>query len=185
MSVSRDWVSKFVKCDAALDLLPLLLDGIRLDNFVSAPQIVSLDSNECSAVRANVLVVSEAPLLGTGENRQEAATDESKCAENEAHDVRELTRAFADLCDSFLLAFVANEFIWLCLALELNRPELPVKNLVDWVLFAAILIDILPGLFWHVINVHSMWIWVKHGAHRRSFQIYLILSFFGCGSLQL
>ena len=87
MSVSRDWVAQLVKCDAALDLLPLLLDGVRLDNFVSAPQIVSLDSDESSAVRANVLVVSEAPLLGTGENRQEAAADESKCAKNEAHDV--------------------------------------------------------------------------------------------------
>ena len=89
MSVSRDWVAQLVKCDAALDLLPLLLDGVSLDNFVSAPQIVSLDSNDSSAVRANVLVVSEveAPLLGTGENRQEAAADESKCAKNEAHDV--------------------------------------------------------------------------------------------------
>ena len=130
---------------------------------------MSLDSNESSAVRANVLVVSEAPLLGTGENRQEAAADESKCAENEAHDVRELTRGFADLGDSLLLAFVANEFVRFCLALELNRSELPVKNLVDWVLFAAVLVEILPALLWNVINVHSMRVWVEHGTHRRSF----------------
>ena len=87
MSVSRDWVSKFVKCDASLDLMPFLHERVRLHNFVSAPQIVLFNSDKCSAVRADVLIVSEAPLLCTGQNGKETAQDESKCAQNEAHDV--------------------------------------------------------------------------------------------------
>ena len=47
---------------------------------------MSLDANKCSAVRAEMRIVSEAPLLGTWNDGEEAAAPEAKGKEDEAHD---------------------------------------------------------------------------------------------------